>query len=116
VKFVGGGEASVGLSDSDDIAEGQANGLPIAALPMTAETLLIPNTVAVIRGAAHPEPAQKLFEYLQRPEVVQQLVAAHALEDFSPATLSVSTLHPQWDAMLRDLDSTTAALNEVFLR
>jgi iron(III) transport system substrate-binding protein len=116
VKFVGGGEASVGLSDSDDIAEGQANGLPIAALPMTAETLLIPNTVAVIRGAAHPEPAQKLFEYLQRPEVVQHLVAAHALEDFSPATLSVSTLHPQWDAMLRDLDSTTAALNEVFLR
>jgi iron(III) transport system substrate-binding protein len=116
VKMVGGGEAAVGLTDSDDIAEGQQNGLPIVALPMSAETLLIPNTVAVIRGAAHPEAAQQLFEYLQRTAITDQLVAAHALEGLSPTELSVTTLSPNWDALLRDLASTTAILNQIFLR
>jgi iron(III) transport system substrate-binding protein len=116
VKMVGGGEASVGLTDSDDITEGQQNGLPIVAQPMSAETLLIPNTVAVIRGAAHPEAAQQLFEYLQRPDITQQLVAAHALEGASATNLTVSTLHPDWEALLKGLESTTAILNEIFLR
>ena len=83
VKMVGRGEAWIGLTDSDDIAAGQEEGLPVAPLPMSEETLLIPNTVAVVRGAPHPEAAQRLFEYLQRRDVVQQLVAAHALEGFS---------------------------------
>ena len=59
---------------------GRRRACPSRPLPMTEETLLIPNTVAVVRGAPHPEAAQQLFEYLQRREVVQQLVAAHALE------------------------------------
>lgn len=116
VKMVGGGEASVGLSDSDDIAEGQQNGYPIVALPMTSETLLIPNTVAVVRGSAHPEAAQRLFEYLQRPEITDQLVAAHALEARSPASLPVITLHPNWDLLIQNLESTTTILNQIFLR
>src|SRR2546428_5982568 len=60
VKVVAKGEAWVGLTDSDDIADGQREGLPIAACPMSGETLLIPNTVAVTRGAPHAEAAQRL--------------------------------------------------------
>ena len=85
VKMVGRGDAWIGLTDSDDIAAGQAEGLPIAALPMTEETLLIPNTVAVVRGAPHPEPAQRLFEFLQRPEVVRQLVRLKRWKGLLPA-------------------------------
>ena len=116
VKTVGSGDAWLGLTDSDDIAEGQENGLPILPLPMTAETLLVPNTVAVIRAAPHPEAAERLFTYLQRREIAQQLVAAHALEGFSPMMLSGSTLKVNWEALLSELDSTTAKLNQVFLR
>ena len=116
VKTVGSGDAWIGLTDSDDIAEGQENGLPILPLPMTAETLLVPNTVAVIRAAPHPEAAERLFTYLQRREIAQQLVAAHALEGFSPMMLSGSTLKVNWEALLSELDSTTAKLNQVFLR
>jgi iron(III) transport system substrate-binding protein len=116
VKMVGRGEALVGLTDSDDIAAGQQEGLPVAPLPMTEETLLIPNTIAVVRGGPHPQPAQQLFEYLQRREVVQQLVAAHALEGFSTSEVSTRTLKVNWDALLRDLDPTTAELCQAFLR
>jgi iron(III) transport system substrate-binding protein len=116
VKVVAQGEAWIGLTDSDDIAAGQQEGLPVAALPMTDETLLIPNTVAIVRDARHPLAAQKLFEYLQRREVVEKLVAAKALEGVSAGDVSVPTLKVDWDALLRDLESTTAKLNTFFLR
>ena len=71
---------------------------------MTEETLLIPNTVAVVRGAPHPEAAQRLFDYLQQPGVVQQLVAAKALEGVSANEVATPTLKVNWDALLRDLE------------
>jgi iron(III) transport system substrate-binding protein len=116
VKLVGRGEAWVGLTDSDDIAAGQHEGLPLAALPMTDETLLIPNTVAVTRAAPHPEPAQRLFEYLQRPDIVQKLVAANALEGASANQVPFPTLKVDWDILLRDLGTTTTELSTLFLR
>lgn len=115
VKFVGRGEAWIGLTDSDDIAAGQSEGLPIAELPRSGESLLLPNTVAVIRGTPHPEAAQSLFEFLQRREVAEMLVAAKALEDANYAK-DATAMKPDWDKLLRDLDTTTKQLNENFLR
>jgi iron(III) transport system substrate-binding protein len=116
VKFVGHGEAWIGLTDSDDIADGQREGLPVVPLPMNDETLLIPNTVAVTRGAPHPQPAQGLFEYLQRPEVVARLVSAKALEGASVSEAPATALKVNWDKLLLDLEGTTAKLNQFFLR
>jgi iron(III) transport system substrate-binding protein len=115
VRVVGSGEAWLGLTDSDDIAAGQRDGLPIAALPVTAETLLIPNTVAIAEGAPHPQAAQKLFEFLQRPETAQRLVAAQALESAANDQAG-STLKVNWDSLLKDLEPVTAELNRIFLR
>ncbi len=116
VKFVGQGEAWLGLTDSDDIADGQREGLPIAALPMTEETLLIPNTVAITRGAPHPQAAERLFEFLQSREVVDRLVAAKALEGVATASVMVPTLRVNWPALLQDLEPTTTTLNQIFLK
>jgi iron(III) transport system substrate-binding protein len=116
VKVVGRGEAWIGLTDSDDIAAGQHEGLAVAPLPMTEETLLIPNTIGVVRGAPHPETAQRLYEVLQRRETIQQLVAASALEGVSATEVSAPTLKVNWDALLADLEGTTATLNTIFLR
>jgi iron(III) transport system substrate-binding protein len=116
VKFVGQGEAWLGLTDSDDIADGQREGLPIAALPMTEETLLISNTVAITRDAPHPHAAERLFEFLQSREVVERLVAAKALEGASSTATTVPTLRVNWPALLQDLEPTTAILNQIFLK
>ncbi|MCX6927850.1 MAG: substrate-binding domain-containing protein [Verrucomicrobia bacterium] len=116
VKMVGRGEAWIGLTDSDDVAAGQHEGLPVVALPISEETLLIPNTLAVVRAAPHLGAAQRLFEYLQRPEVVRRLVVVHALEGLSASEVTTPTLRVNWEALLRDLESTTARLNKVFLR
>ncbi len=116
VKLVGQGEAWIGLTDSDDIADGQREALPILALPMTDTTLLIPNTVAVIRNAPHSQAAQQLFEFLQRRDVLAQLVNAKALEGLSPSEVPVSTLKVNWVTLLSDLETTTSKLNNIFLR
>ncbi len=115
VKFVGRGEAWIGLTDSDDVFAGQREGLPIAMLRINEEQLLIPNTVGVVRDAPHPANAQKLFAYLQFPEVAKTLVRANALESPMPAA-KTSTLKPDWEGLLRDLETTTRQLNEIFLR
>jgi iron(III) transport system substrate-binding protein len=116
VRQVGRGEAAIGLTDSDDIAAGQQENLPVAALPLNAETLLIPNTVAVIRGAPHAEAAQKLFIFLQSPAVAARLVSANALESATLGTTPSPTLQPDWDALLQDLDAGTKELQGIFRR
>jgi iron(III) transport system substrate-binding protein len=116
VKIVAQGEALIGLTDSDDIADGQREGLPVAMLPMTKETLLIPNTVALVRDGPHPEAAERLFVFLQRRDIVQRLVAAKALEGVATNEVGVPTLTVNWERLLHDLDSTTAKLNTIFLR
>jgi ABC-type Fe3+ transport system substrate-binding protein len=80
------------------------------------ETLLIPNTVGVVRGASHPEAAQRLFEYLRRRGVAEHLVTASALEGVSAGEVSAPTLRVNWEALLADLEGTTATLNQIFLR
>lgn len=115
VKLVGQGEVALGLTDSDDIAAGQREGLPIAPLPLTEESLLIPNTVAVVRGAPHPDSARRLLAFLQRPETVLRLVEARALESAANPVDPVG-LQPDWEALLRRMEQDTALLKEVFLR
>jgi iron(III) transport system substrate-binding protein len=116
VKLVARGEALVGLTDSDDIAAEQREGSPVAALPLSDESLLIPNTIAVVRNAPHPQSAQRLFDYLQRPEVAERLVAANALEGISADQVKALTLKPDWPTLLRDLKEATTNLAQIFLR
>jgi iron(III) transport system substrate-binding protein len=116
VKLVGSAEAVVGLTDSDDIADGQREGLPVAVLPMNSETLLIPNTIGIIRDASHSEAAQNLANFLQRPRIIQTLIAAKALEGADMKSVSIPTLKVDWERLLRDLESTTLKLNSIFLR
>jgi iron(III) transport system substrate-binding protein len=117
VKQVARGEAWFGFTDSDDIAGAQREGLPVAALPVTEETLFVPNTVGVIRDCPHPVEAQRLFEFISNPQVSQKLVELHALEG---ATLDparpVPGLQVDWDKLLRDLDTVTEETRQIFLR
>ena len=116
VRFVVRGEAVVALTDSDDIATGVREGARLKALPLTTETLLIPNTVAVVRSAPHPQAAQRLFDFLQRRGVVQRLVTANALEGAVRSEVTSPTLQPDWDALLRDLEVATETLQKIFRR
>jgi iron(III) transport system substrate-binding protein len=116
VQLVGRGEATIGLTDSDDIAAGRRNGFPLAELVLTDEMLLIPNTVALLESAPHPEAARKLYQYLQQPAVGAVLVAAGALEGSAARTDLMATLQVDWERVLAELDQATQELQTIFLR
>lgn len=117
VKQVARGEAWFGFTDSDDIAGAQREGSPIMALPVTDETLFVPNTVGVIRDCPHPEAAERLFEFLSDAKVSQKLVELRALEaaTLDPARAATG-LKVDWDKLLHDLDSATEETKQIFLR
>ncbi|HTD67677.1 MAG TPA: substrate-binding domain-containing protein [Candidatus Limnocylindria bacterium] len=114
VRLVGRGEAVVGLTDFDDVAAGQREGLPIIALPLNAEALLIPNSAAIVRGAPHAAEARQLLDYLVSEPVVKQLIDASALEGTSVGSLP--HLDTDWNSLLSDLEPATEALRKIFLR
>jgi len=77
---VGRGEVLVGLTDTDDVLSGQAQGMPIAMVvpdqgPKESGTLVVPNTVCRIKGGPHPKEAQAFLDYLLSRETEAALCA-----------------------------------------
>lgn len=71
------GEAALGLTDTDDVEVARLNGASIAETFLAAEgTLVLPNTVAIVAGAPHPEEARALVEYLLDPALEAELAAS----------------------------------------
>jgi iron(III) transport system substrate-binding protein len=116
VKLVGTGQAAIGLTDSDDIAAGQRENLPVMPLPLDGDSLLIPNTVGLIRGASHPDPAMKVFFALQEKWVAERLITEKALEGENQASVPGPSLSVDWDKLLQELEPATGRLKEFFLR
>jgi iron(III) transport system substrate-binding protein len=114
-RWVAAQPGRVGLTDSDDVQAVRREGGQITEHLLTPEMLLLPNTVGVIRQAPHPDAAQRLFEFLQRPGTLEQLRAAGALEATTPSAVP-ETLAPNWSALLTDLDRGMEQLKEIFLR
>jgi iron(III) transport system substrate-binding protein len=71
---VGSGQVAFGLTDTDDaMGEIDAGSPVVIVYPDRREgelgTLFIPNTLAIIKGAPHPRPAEALADYLLSPGV-----------------------------------------------
>lgn len=79
VRMVATGQADICLTDTDDVYAAQRNGWPIAMnfLDQGGDGVLtIPNTVAVIAGAPHPQQAGALMEFLLSADVEEMLAAS----------------------------------------
>ena len=116
VKMVGSGEVAIGLTDSDDIVAGQKQGFPIIALPLWPESVAIPNTIALVKGAPNPEGASELVEYLSSRPVLEKLVQTGALEGIDIETVEDETLRVNWNEILDSYDEAVEFLKEVFVR
>jgi iron(III) transport system substrate-binding protein len=70
------GAVEVAFTDSDDVITAQARGASVAMVyPDMGDggTLVIPNTVALIAGAPHPDDARKLIDFIVSAEVEEAL-------------------------------------------
>ena len=109
VDAVAKGEADVGMTDADDVWAAQARGLNVDLIypahglaendnaPAGGKglgTLLIPNTVARVKGGPHPAAAKALIDFLLSEEVERMLAesASHNI----PMRESVRESFPQY--------------------
>ena len=77
VRMVATGQADVCFTDTDDVYAAQRNGWPVAMnfLDQAGDGVLtIPNTAAVVKGAAHLENAGELMDFLLSEELELMLV------------------------------------------
>lgn len=76
---VAAGNLALGPTDNDDINNGKAEGMKIDALvPDQGKdaigTLLIPTTLALVKGAPDEANAKKLIDFLIAPEIEKELI------------------------------------------
>jgi iron(III) transport system substrate-binding protein len=82
---VGLRQAAFGFADIDDFREVERNGKPVAVVyPDQAAgqvgTLLLPNTIALVKGGPNPALGKKLVDFLLSPKVERMLAEADAAQ------------------------------------
>jgi iron(III) transport system substrate-binding protein len=75
----GGGSFTLGLTDSDDVANAQSNNGKLTMVvpdqgPGDMGTLTMPTGVGLINGAPHADAAKRLIDYLESPAVERKLI------------------------------------------
>lgn len=131
MRLVREGQMAWGLTDTDDYNVARELGTPVAAVfPDQGEgapgTLLIPNTVAILADAPHPENARRLVDFLLSREVEARLAASDSAQipvraDVErPAHVrsadSLRLREVDWEAVAAELGPRSQELAEIFLR
>ena len=80
MRLVSDGEFAWGWTDTDDYNRARIKGKPVAMVFPDAGaddigTLFIPNTIAILKDAPHPDAAQQLLDYLLSAEVEAKLAS-----------------------------------------
>ncbi|MFC1766053.1 extracellular solute-binding protein [Planctomycetota bacterium] len=99
---VADGTVPIAFTDTDDALVAIKQGHPVDMLWPDKEgdgTLLIPNTVALIKDGPHPEAAQQLIDFLLSPEVEEML----AFSDSGQIPLRKEVKRPPHVPMLGDI-------------
>jgi iron(III) transport system substrate-binding protein len=131
MRLVREGQMAWGLTDTDDLRVAESMGFPVVAVypdqgAAGQGTFLIPNSVALLAAAPHPEAGRRLVDFLLSRRVEERLAASDSAQIplrtdvprpahvADPATLKV--LEVDWSAVARELGPRTRELSERFVR
>lgn len=103
VDYVASGQMLAGLTDNDDVAHALSQNKAVKMVVPNQDdgelgTLLIPTTVAVVKGGPNPQNARKLADYLTSQAVEQKLIelqfAVYSVRESSGAVQTMSVDYP----------------------
>lgn len=129
--LVASGEYAWGLTDTDDANGAVEDGRPAQWIfpdqgAGQMGTLIVPNTVALVKGGPHPDAARKLIDYLLSPDVEAVLSRMRSVQiPLNPAVSApenvpkldtIKTLDVSFAAIARAMPASAAFLKEEFLR
>jgi iron(III) transport system substrate-binding protein len=81
--MVARGDASVGLTDTDDVNVALEAKQPVAMVLPDRDGIgvpVMPNMVSLVSGSPNPEEGKRLIDYLLSPEVERRLAASEAVQ------------------------------------
>lgn len=123
------GEYAFGLTDTDDANGAVEDGLPAKWLLPDQDklgTLLVPNTLSVIKNAPNPEGAQKLIDYLLSPAIEQRLAEGRSIQiplnpavppqNKLPAIADIKVMDVSFEAMAGEMEKAAAQLRELLVQ
>ena len=131
MRHVSAGELAWGWTDTDDFNVAREKGYPVEIVyPDQGDdgmgALVIPNTVAILEKAPHPEAARRLVDWILSEGVEAELAASRSAQipvrDSVPAPSHVRRLGDfkvmeiDYNQLGRALDERTRLLTEMFLR
>ena len=126
--MVAGGQVAAGLVDTDDACGALRDGAPVAAVFPDQDgigTLIIPNTVALVRGAPHRDNGGKLIDFLLSPGVEDGLIGSGWCHiTFRPSgikpllldTSRVKGMDVTPGSIYAQLDTVNRDMAEIFIR
>ena len=102
VDLVASGECWFGLTDTDDARVAILEGKPIGiAIPDAADgAVLIPNTVALIKGAPHAAEGKQLIDFLLSADVERKLAEMPSAQ--IPLGIDLQDVPTPWALMLKE--------------
>jgi len=112
---VGAGRLAIGLTDTDDAVAETDAGHPVKIVyPDGAAdgmgTVLLPNTVSLMKDCPHPETGKRLIDYLLSPEVEARLAEGPSAQiPLNPATTARSRVGELKDIRPMDADLAKGA-------
>lgn len=123
------GEATIGFTDTDDANVAIQMGKPVDILYPDKGgigTLLIPNTVALIRDAPHPKEAGRLIDYLLSKEVESKLAFCESAQmplregikvpDYMPGFTTIKAMEVSFYQIAENLEKSARFCRELFIR
>ena len=129
--FKSDGVGGVITGDTDDANGGVLDGFPVGWVLPDQEagglgTLLLPNTVALVRGGPNPDAGKRLIDYLLGPEVELALASSRSIQiplnpvveapDNVPELSKIRTMDIDFDSVSEQMSSTAVFIQEEFLR
>jgi iron(III) transport system substrate-binding protein len=135
MRLVRDGRMAWGLTDTDDFNVAREAGYPVAMIypdqrdaahPDARGTLLIPNTVCILKDAPHAENAKKLVDFILSREVEAALAASDAAQiplradvarpSHVRSAAELTLMAVDWSAVGRDVQRRLATLKERYLK
>jgi len=131
MRLVSEGQMAWGLTDTDDLNVAIQKGAPVVGVfPDQGEgaqgTLVIPNTVAILADAPHPEAARRLVDFILSREVEAKLAASDSAQmpvrddverpAHVASAAALTVMGVDWAEVGRQIEARAAELTEMFLR
>jgi len=127
--YVVEGKLKVGLTDTDDANLAVQEGKPVKIIypdQGTMGTLVIPNTIALIKGAPHSEEGKQLIDYILSEEVESKLAYSGSMQipvrptvktpEYVPAIGKIKAMDVNYEDIADEMEHSGKILKETFLR